>query len=256
MSNIFCFAAIPIGPPTGNLTEVAPYIQILRGRDGRDGLQGTPGAPGKDGRDGRDGEKGDPGVQGPRGEQGPPGPASGGVTYIRWGKRSCPSVAGTELVYHGLTAGSWYGNSGGGANHLCMPHNPQYGEYWPGTQGHSPIYGAEYKSGGPLLSVRNHNVPCAVCYVSTRETVLMLPARMGCPSSWTLEYTGYLMSEYKNGGHYRSMYECVDKTPDTIPGSAANTYGALFYHTEATCHGLPCGPYNSEKELTCAVCTK
>ena len=75
------------GPSNKNNTDVdnLPYIQILRGRDGRDGIQGAPGAPGKDGGDGRDGEMGDPGVQGP------PGPVSGGVTYIRWGKTSCPS---------------------------------------------------------------------------------------------------------------------------------------------------------------------
>ena len=231
-----------------------PYIQILRGRDGRDGV------PGKDGRDGRDGERGEPGVQGPageKGEQGSPGPASGGVTYIRWGKTSCPSEQGTELVYHGITAGSWYSNRGGGANYLCMPHNPQYGEYLAGVQGNSLIYGTEYQlnRGGPISStLHDHNVPCAVCYVSTRETVLMLPARLECPSFWTLEYTGYLMSHAN--GHHRTMFECVDKNPNTIPGSAANTNGAEFYHVEANCNGLPCGPYDPEKELTCAVCTK
>ena len=200
---------------------MGPFIQILRGRDGRDGPQGTPGVPGKDGRDGKDGERGEPGVQGPKGEkgqQGPPGPASGGTTYIRWGRTTCPSAAGTNLVYHGITAGSWYGNKGGGANYLCMPHNPQYGQYQPGVQGHSPIFGTEYQpySGSPISSVHDHNVPCAVCYVSTRETVLMLPARKECPSSWTIEYTGYLMSTAKDG-HYRTMYECVDKNPTTIP---------------------------------------
>ena len=111
------YTGFPVsGPSNKSNTEVERvdnlrYIEILRGRDGRDGPQGTPGAPGKDGRDGRDGEKGEPGVQGPageKGEQGPPGPASGGVTYIRWGKTSCPSVPGTELVYHGITAGSYY----------------------------------------------------------------------------------------------------------------------------------------------------
>ena len=86
----------------------SPYIQILRGRDGRDGPQGTPGAAG---RDGRDGERGEAGIQGPRGEtgeQGPPGATGGGVIYTRWGKTSCPTVSGTELVYAGITAGSWY----------------------------------------------------------------------------------------------------------------------------------------------------
>ena len=241
-----------MGPVVDNL----PYIQVLRGRDGRDGSQGTPGAPGKDGRDGRDGEKGESGVQGPRGEkgeQGPPGPASGGVTYVRWGRTSCPSVTGTELIYHGLMAGSWHQNSGGGANYLCMPHNPQYSEYTPGVQGYSPIYGTEYQASGPHY---DHNAPCAVCYASTRATVLMLPARLECPFSWTLEYHGYLMSAYKASSNGRTMYECVDKNPNTLPGSASDTNGALLYHIEASCNGLPCGPYDAQKELTCAVCTR
>ena len=143
-----------------------------------------------------------------------------------------------------------------------MPHNPQYGRYRPGVQGHSPIYGTEYHtySGSPIGSSHDYNVPCAVCYVSTRETALMLPARMECPTSWTLEYSGYLMSAYavSTTSYYRTMYECVDSNPDIFIGSSANTDGAVFYHTEATCNGLPCrtDKYDPQKELTCAVCTK
>ncbi len=249
----------PVGTVKSNNTEVSPnipYIQILRGRDGRDGPQGTPGAPGINGGDGREGEKGS---RGTKGEQGSPGPASGGVTYIRWGKKSCPSVPGTALLYHGMAAGSWFANTGGGANYLCMPHNPQYGNYLAGVQGSSPLYGTEYKlhSGGPISSsALDHNVPCAVCYVSTRVSSLMLPARIECPTTWTLEYNGYLMSAYHTSTHYRTMFECVDQSPDRVPGSAVNTNGALFYHVEATCTGLPCGPYDPQKELTCTVCTK
>ena len=66
-------------------------------------------------RNGRDGRDGLPGVQGPAGErrpagatgaQGPPGPRSGGATYIRWGRTTCPDTEGTELVYAGWAAGS------------------------------------------------------------------------------------------------------------------------------------------------------
>ena len=137
-----------------------------------------------------------------------------------------------------------------------MPEDPQYMNYRPGVQDTSPIFGTEYEvHGGPLSAVHNHNVPCAVCFSSMRETVLMLPAKPTCPPSWTLEYAGYLMSTYRIN-HYRTMYECVDKDPDCIPGSAADTHGAVFYHTEASCNGMPCPPYDPQKELTCAVCTK
>ena len=52
------------------------------------------------------------------------------------------------------------------------------------------------------------------------------------------------------------MYECVDKNPDSVPGSASSTDGAVFHHVEASCNGMLCPPYDPQKEFTCAVCTK
>ena len=55
----------------------------------------------------------------------------------------------------------------------------------------------------------------------------------------------------------RTMYECVDSSPDVVPGQAHNNGGtAVFYHNEASCNGLACPPYVAEKELTCVVCSK
>ena len=48
----------------------------------------------------------------------------------------------------------------------------------------------------------------------------------------------------------------MDKDPEAVRGEAANTDGAVFYHTEAVCNGIDCPPYDPEKELTCVVCTK
>ena len=95
---------------------------------------------------------------------------------------------------------------------------------------------------------------CAVCYISTRVTLLMLPARLTCPTNWTLEYNGYLMSERYS--HHRSTFECIDEDLESIPGSHASTDPALFFYNEATCNGLPCPPYDTQKEITCAVCSK
>ena len=44
----------------------------------------------------------------------------------------------------------------------------------------------------------------------------MIPAKTQCPTDWTLEYVGYLMTAWVNTG--RTMYECVDKDPESIPG--------------------------------------
>ena len=227
-------------------TSSFPYIEVLRGRDGRDGRDGVPGPRGLQG------QKGDQGVAGP------PGPRNGGVVYTRWGKSTCPSVSGTTLVYAGRVGGTWYAQKGGAANHLCMPDDPDYLSYQPGVQGYNSVFGAEYETytGAPLSAVHNHNVPCAVCYVSTRVAVTMIPAKTRCPSTWTLEYSGYLMSEAKWSDRSRTMYECIDKNPDSVPGSVSNVDGAVFYHVEASCNGMLCPPYDAQKELTCAVCTK
>ena len=62
------------------------------------------------------------------------------------------------------------------------------------------------------------------------------------------------MSEHHE--HHRSMYECMDKSPENAIGGHVNRDGALFYHVEGHCGSLPCPPYERPKELTCAVCSK
>jgi len=93
-----------------------------------------------------------------------------------------------------------------------------------------------------------------VCYASTRVAVTMIPAKTHCPSTWTLEYSGYLMSDRRT--HYRTMYECVDKNPDSVPGGASSNNPAMFFHVEVNGNGMVYPPYDPQKELTCAVCTK
>ena len=220
------------------------YVEILRGRDGRDGLTGPAG---KDGDNGEKGDKGEPGTPGEQGIQGRPGPISGGALYTRWGRTTCPDTPGTELVYSGLAGGTEHSHSGGGANYLCLPTTPQY--LASGLPiAYSYLYGAEYQR--PRFTTHDHNVPCAVCYTSQRVSKLMIPARITCPFSWTEEYEGYLMAERHD--HARNaVYECVDKNAETVPGSYANTEGALFYHVVATCGtGLPCAPYVTNNVIT------
>ena len=205
------------------------------------------------------GAKGDTGARGPAGEIGLTGPQGApgiaGVTYVRWGRTTCPNTKGTELVYTGRAAGTFYNVQGGTNDYLCLPEQPEYNDFTSGVQGKSPIYGAEYQTeGGPLPQPTNQNVPCVVCNNDLRGSLLMIPARITCPTSWTLEYNGYLMTERHT--YYRRSAVCVDKDAEAIPGLGADTNGALFYHTEVVCNGIACPPYDPEKELTCAVCTK
>ena len=137
---------------------------------------------GRDGLPGRDGLAGPPGPPGPQGKESQPGPKSGGTIYTRWGKSSCPTSTGAELVYSGYAGGSWWDHRGGGANYLCLPKDPHYSSdltYRSGTQNYGLIYGAEYQNA--TTNSHDHNVPCAVCCVPTRTKVLMIPAKSDCP---------------------------------------------------------------------------
>ena len=79
------------------------------------------------------------------------------------------------------------------------------------------IHGAEYQyHSGPNGNLHDPNVPCAVCYSSTRAASIMVPAKTVCPSSWTRDYYGYLTVEYQT--HHRSSFNCMDVNPDVVDG--------------------------------------
>ena len=232
-----------------------------KGSDGLRGIRGLPGISGPKGAVGDKGSRGSPGLrglQGEKGAQGPPTEVHVGAVYTRWGRTNCSSDQQTELVYSGRAGGSYHHHHGGAANLICLPDDPEYSTYGSGTSNYVPLRGAEYRaaSGQPFVSDTGHNIPCAVCYASTRDTVLMIPAKLTCPTNWTTEYTGYLMAAYHvyNG---RTLFECIDSTPQSIPGlDRYDNDNALYYHVEATCNSLSCPPYDTEKEVTCVVCTR
>ncbi|XP_065187808.1 uncharacterized protein LOC135818376 [Sycon ciliatum] len=181
-----------------------------------------------------------------------------GVSYTRWGKETCNETAGASLVYTGFMAGSHFTHKGGAAEYLCLPEEPQYGDFKPGVQSGNLVYVSELETSHsfqPFTGLFQHNPLCAVCQADSRVSHIMIPARNTCPSGWTLEYHGYLMAGYH--GHRRTKNVCVDVDPDVGKGTSANQDGALLYFTEVTCQSeMACPPYDKEKELTCAVCTR
>ena len=178
-----------------------------------------------------------------------------GVTYTRWGNNGCPT--GIQRLYSGTMAGSYYTHTGGGANYLCLPEEPDYTTLDTVDKGTvSYIYGTEYDK--PIVGSQDHTAPCAVCYISGRSAQQMIPATTSCPSGWTREYYGYIMTE-RDSHKGRSEYVCIDKDQKSRPGSAANVHGAGLYHVRASCTGIHCPPYdpsNGGKALTCVVCSK
>ena len=238
----------------GEQGEVGPRGE--KGDKGLTGVQGPKGYFGFSGPVGRKGSRGNPGLVGLQGPQGIKGLPTGGAVYVRWGKRICPSGQGTELVYSGRAGGSYYSRSGGSANMVCMPNDPNHLQYQSGQQGYSNMYGVRIQgsSGQPLYSSRYYYLECAVCFVPTRDTILSIPAKVNCPSKWTREYYGYLLAAHvsHNG---RLMYECIDYNPDTRTYTSSSS--AYLYHVEPVCsNGVTCPPYHSSKELTCVVCSR
>ena len=179
-----------------------------------------------------------------------------GTAYTRWGHDSCKSPA--SLIYRGSMGSSHRVHGGGGANHLCMPFDPQYVPGI-GNGGGSYVHGSEYEGVNNINSgkrnIQDRNIPCAVCQVQSRSTAIMVPARNTCPSGWTREYYGFLM-----GGHHRQgkrNFICMDRHMKTLPGHAGNQDGSTLYSVATQCGwGLNCPPYQSEKPLTCAMCSK
>ena len=179
------------------------------------------------------------------------GLSQGEVIYTRWGKHTCPTHA--SLLYSGTMAGSAWENRGGGSNFLCMPNNPQYYQTRYRVQGHTYLHGAEYAQ--PLRSSSAElNAPCAVCTVSRRNLVVMIPARIYCPSGWTREYYGYIMAEHRE--RPRNTFTCIDIAQEGVYGSRGHGSAGDLWHVEAHCSGLKCPPYNPSKEITCVVCTR
>ena len=213
---------------------------------------------GRDGPPGPKGPAGPIGVAGSPGIPGPPGPkgdsVKGGTVCVRWGHDSCPD-GGAQLVYAGRAGGSQYDHRGGGGNPQCLPLDPEYLKTVSGAQQLGYIFGAEYEDTNGLVGNSYHtDVPCAVCYVPTRAALYMIPAKYTCPTGWTREYFGYLMSERHS--HHRSQFSCVDQSLKPVIGSQRDDNGFLFYTVEGVCGSLPCPPYTRDKELSYAVCTK
>ena len=162
----------------------------------------------------------------------------------------------------GYVGGKWtLDHEGSGSNYMCLPTGPNYLGTESGKQGNRGlVYSGEYKTSDftPLEYRHDYDAPCTVCS-TIRSGVLMIPAKTTCPSGWTVEYFGYLMSaSYKEKA---SQFVCVDENPDyTLWRSHFGENGVLLYPVEARCSSnngnLPCDAYPNGAELTCVVCTK
>ena len=164
------------------------------------------------------------------------------------------------MAYSGRMGGSHHAHNGGGGNFLCMPEeDPEYLIYTPGIGDLSYVFGTEIYSpgtGSPFHRLSRDNVPCSLCYTPSRTTIAMIPAKITCPTGWRKEYAGYIMTGYHGAAGSRTTFECIDEDAEAVPGLGVANHASVLHFVEAHCNGMPCPPYDPEKELTCVVCTK
>jgi len=93
---------------------------------------------------------------------------------------------------------------------------------------------------------------CAVCAYKG-STTYEAWGTTECPEGHEVLYAGNVM-----GGHYghrKFNFVCVDPERQEHPDShRGNQDGALWYLAEYECGSLPCPPFNTNKEVACAVC--
>ena len=170
-----------------------------------------------------------------------------GNLYTRWGNNVCPQVEGTELVYSGKVAGSL-----NGTNYVCMPDDA---DYFPNhTHGALTMNAVEF-SNHPSVEY-NCYATCAVCYISTRSTVMMIPAKLKCPTNWTSEYKGYLMTDIS----YHSQHVCADESLKCMETSHIHhnrNYELYTLYVDcSSLDGFNCPSYSSQNAITCVVCSR
>ena len=185
----------------------------------------------------------------------------GGVVFTRWGRDDCP--VGTDLVYAGIAAGGHYGDTGSGANTVCLHANPEWADFSDLDENGALLYGTEFQSTGyglgafsPFDTLNDQEGLCAVCLDAGADLEIMVPGRRTCPVGWIPRVEGYLMAQHHNEVR-TSEYLCIDQDP--MPGgSNVNDNGNLWYPVEGECGSLPCGPgeYVQDREITCVICTR
>ncbi|XP_034320784.2 uncharacterized protein [Magallana gigas] len=181
-----------------------------------------------------------------------------GSIYTVWGKKACPAVNGTSIVYTGITGGKPYHEVGGGVDTLCLPHDPDDApsDFPTRLESAAHLYGSEYQFNYRKFA-EDDDVPCAVCHVQSSGSVMMIPAKNTCPSGWNLQYHGFLVTDNDDSGWYAFDFVCLHEDSEYLTEGARqhNQNGHILYPVTAVCGSLPCPPYRNGQYITCVVCT-
>ncbi len=159
-------------------------------------------------------------------------------SYERIGDTECH---GAKKIYDGVTVG--YNTS---TRFRCLSTDVNDINYQDISKYNSMeqiVYAkvAEYKT---FTDANNHNAACAVCMVKGRGSIMVLPGTNKCLDSWTMEYSGYLMTGNT----------CVDTKMKVIATTDTYNGGPTLRHEVATMDIY--NEYDEKKVLSCVVCSK
>ena len=96
--------------------------------------------------------------------------------------------------------------------------------------GRAYLYGTEFEArdSPPVFgSMLGHNTVCSVCYTSNRSALITIPGQTTCPTSWTEEYDGYLMTERSEHPRSGRAPVCVEQYAEVLPGTR-DAFTAVF----------------------------
>lgn len=77
-----------------------------------------------------------------------------------------------------------------------------------------------------------------------------------CPSGWTVEYRGYLVSPHKEDAAQSKQVICVDEKAEHDVTKSSTGAGATLVGLGRFCKSFPCKRPYRRHLLPCAVCTK
>ena len=176
-------------------------------------------------------------------------------TYERLGHSECPDTEGTSSIYTGFIVGF---STTGPTTFRCLPTEKGSVKYYNDTfskyTGSEPevhyLNLTEYQTFRPGKT--NFDATCALCSVSVRNFIQMIPATYECPEGWTREYYGYLMT-----GFFSTTFVCVDIEMEGFQNSAdAAPNHPTLHHVTAHYKISHSDEYLDGKVLSCAVCSK
>ena len=105
-------------------------------------------------------------------------------------------------------------------------------------------------------TIEKNQLPCSACHATLRRSQMMIRGWKVCPSGWTVEYRGYLLSPHKVNAAQRKQVICVDEKAEQDVTKSSTGAGATLVGLGRFCKSFPCKKPYRRHLLPCAVCTK